>query len=75
MKRVRVGLVSDTHGLADPRLPELLAGCDLVLHAGDVVRSPVLTSRTEPCRLSRSCGSPEIEPPRASPVTDTGSTS
>lgn len=42
MTPVRVGLVSDTHGLADPRLAELLAGCALVLHAGDVVRESVL---------------------------------
>jgi hypothetical protein len=39
---VRVGLVSDTHGLADPRLPQVLAGCSLILHAGDVVREGVL---------------------------------
>ena len=37
-----VGLVSDSHGLADPLLPALLAGCDLILHAGDVVRPAVL---------------------------------
>jgi putative phosphoesterase len=41
---MRVGLVSDTHGLADPRLPEVLAGCDLVLHAGDVVKEAVLVA-------------------------------
>jgi putative phosphoesterase len=41
---VRVGLVSDTHGLADPRLPEVLAGCALVLHAGDVVKESVLAA-------------------------------
>ena len=41
---MRVGLVSDTHGLADPRLLELLAGCALVLHAGDVVKEAVLTA-------------------------------
>ena len=39
---MRVGLVSDTHGLVDPRLREALAGCDLVLHAGDVVGEEVL---------------------------------
>jgi putative phosphoesterase len=39
---VRIGLVSDTHGLFDPGLPEVLAGCDLVLHAGDVVGEAVL---------------------------------
>jgi putative phosphoesterase len=44
---VRVGLVSDTHGLADPRLPAVLAGCALVLHAGDVVREAVLAALGE----------------------------
>ena len=41
---MRVGLVSDTHGLADPRLPEVLGGCALVLHAGDVVKEAVLAA-------------------------------
>jgi putative phosphoesterase len=41
---MRVGLVSDTHGLADPRLPEALGRCDLVLHAGDVVKEAVLAA-------------------------------
>jgi len=39
---VRLGLVSDSHGLADPALPRLFAGCDLILHAGDLVRAAVL---------------------------------
>jgi putative phosphoesterase len=39
---LRVGLVSDTHGHVDPLLPELVAGCDAILHAGDVVKAPVL---------------------------------
>lgn len=37
-----VGLVSDSHGLADPGLPALLAGCQLILHAGDAVKPAVL---------------------------------
>lgn len=39
---MRIALVSDTHGRFDPRLPGLLAGCDLVLHAGDVVGRSIL---------------------------------
>jgi len=39
---MRVGLVSDTHGLVDPRLPEVLEGAELVLHAGDIVKPEVL---------------------------------
>jgi putative phosphoesterase len=39
---LRVGLVSDTHGVVDPKLAPLFAGCDLILHAGDVVKPAVL---------------------------------
>jgi putative phosphoesterase len=39
---VRIALVSDTHGLTDPKLPELFQGCERVLHAGDIVTTPVL---------------------------------
>lgn len=31
-----LGIVSDTHGYYDPELDEVLAPCDLILHAGDV---------------------------------------
>ena len=39
---MRVGLVSDTHGLFDPRLPEVLSGCERILHAGDVVGESIV---------------------------------
>jgi len=39
---VRIGVVSDTHGFFDPRLEELLAGVELILHAGDVGKQEVL---------------------------------
>jgi hypothetical protein len=39
---VRIGLVSDTHGLLDPALPALFARCAAILHAGDVVKPAVL---------------------------------
>ena len=31
-----VGVVSDTHSYLDPKLPDLLRGVDLILHAGDI---------------------------------------
>jgi putative phosphoesterase len=37
-----IGLVSDTHGLLRPELVAALAGCTLILHAGDVGRPEVL---------------------------------
>jgi len=39
---MKIGLVSDTHGYFDPHLPELLAGVDSILHAGDVGSRVVL---------------------------------
>ncbi|MEO1084366.1 MAG: metallophosphoesterase family protein, partial [Acidobacteriota bacterium] len=33
---LRLGVVSDTHGLLRPEVLDRLAGCDRILHAGDV---------------------------------------
>jgi putative phosphoesterase len=45
-KTVRVGVISDTHGLLRPEAVEALAGSDLILHAGDV-GDPEILSRLE----------------------------
>jgi hypothetical protein len=39
---VRVGVVSDTHGLLCPEVLATLGRCDLILHAGDVGGADVL---------------------------------
>jgi len=39
---MRIGVLADTHGLADPLLPGLFRGCSLLLHAGDVGSATVL---------------------------------
>jgi putative phosphoesterase len=36
MSQTVLGILSDTHGLLRPRVLELLAGSDLILHGGDV---------------------------------------
>jgi len=41
---VRIGLVSDTHGLFDPALAQVFARCAAILHAGDVLRPAVLAA-------------------------------
>ena len=38
----RIGLISDTHGLLRPGAVAALAGCDVILHAGDVGKPEVL---------------------------------
>jgi putative phosphoesterase len=39
---VMVGVISDTHGLVRPQAAAALAGCDLIIHAGDVGKPEVL---------------------------------
>ena len=39
---MKIAVVSDTHGFVDPRLLELLAGSDAILHGGDVGSKEVL---------------------------------
>jgi hypothetical protein len=33
---VKIGVISDTHGYLDVRIPELFAGVDHILHGGDI---------------------------------------
>ena len=35
-ERALVGVISDTHGYLDPRVPDLFAGVEHIVHAGDV---------------------------------------
>ncbi len=39
---VRVGILSDTHGMLRPEILEDLKGCDYILHAGDFADESVL---------------------------------
>ena len=39
---MKVAIVSDTHGLLDPRVHDAIAGADVIVHAGDIVGSRVL---------------------------------
>jgi putative phosphoesterase len=39
---MRIGLISDTHGLLRPQAAEFLRGCDHVIHAGDIGKPQVL---------------------------------
>src|SRR5438132_12348972 len=38
-----IGLIADTHGYLDPRVPPALRGVDLILHAGDIGAEEVPT--------------------------------
>ncbi|WP_043308211.1 metallophosphoesterase family protein [Pseudomonas sp. ML96] len=39
---MRIGLISDTHGLLRPEALAALAGCEQILHAGDIGKPEIL---------------------------------
>src|SRR5687768_2476727 len=40
--RMKIGVISDTHGFLDPTIPKLFEGVDHILHGGDVGSPMVL---------------------------------
>jgi hypothetical protein len=44
---VRIGIISDTHGLLRPEACERLAGVDHIIHAGDIGRPEVIAGLRE----------------------------
>ena len=44
---MRVGVISDTHGLLRPEAARALTGVDLIVHAGDVGKAEVLSKLKE----------------------------
>jgi putative phosphoesterase len=41
---MRIGVISDTHGLLRPEAVHALAGCDHILHAGDIGDDDILNA-------------------------------
>ena len=41
---VTVAVVSDTHAYLDPRIIEIISGCDIAVHAGDICGVDILDS-------------------------------
>ena len=44
---MKLGIVSDTHGLLRPEVPAVLEGVDLILHAGDIGGQDILDALGE----------------------------
>src|SRR5512141_2900269 len=45
-RELRIGIISDTHGLLRPEAVAALRGSDLILHAGDIGSPDVLAALT-----------------------------
>ena len=37
-----VAVISDTHGLLRPEVIEIIQGCDLIIHGGDINRKDII---------------------------------
>ena len=44
---LKIGLISDTHGVLRPDVVDTLQGCDFILHAGDVDKPSILETLQE----------------------------
>jgi len=49
---VRIGLISDTHGLLRPEALRFLAGCDHIVHGGDIGKPEILAQLAEVAPLT-----------------------
>jgi len=58
---VRVGLISDTHGLVRPEVHAAFAGVELILHAGDVGGAEILDELSLIAPVQAVCGN--TDPP------------
>ena len=59
---VRVGLISDTHGLLRPEARAFLVGCDYIIHGGDVGSADILDELAGMATLIAVRGNNDTEP-------------
>ena len=59
---LRVGLVSDTHGLLRPQVRGFLVGCDYIIHGGDVGGAEILDELAVIASLIAVRGNNDTEP-------------
>lgn len=62
----RIGLISDTHNLVRPEALQYLAGCDAIIHAGDICNQAVLDALAQIAPLTAVRGNNDIAGPVAS---------
>jgi putative phosphoesterase len=62
---MRIGVISDTHGLFRPQILPLLKGCDHILHLGDVGDMEILNILTRTAPISAIRGNVDTHGPCA----------
>lgn len=59
---MRIGLLSDTHGLLRPQAIAFLRGCDHLIHGGDIVDASILGTLRELAPLTAVRGNNDVGP-------------
>ena len=62
-RTVRVGVISDTHGLLRPEAAAALSGCSRIVHAGDVGTEDVLEALRRIAPVAAVRGNVDVGPP------------
>jgi putative phosphoesterase len=62
----RIGLISDTHNLVRPEALHYLAGCDAIIHAGDICNQAVLDALARIAPVTAVRGNNDVGEPVAS---------
>ncbi|MQG33225.1 MAG: metallophosphoesterase family protein [SAR202 cluster bacterium] len=60
-----IGVVSDTHGFYDPRVPPLLDGVEHILHAGDIGTGGIIEQLSETAPVTAVRGNNDREGPES----------
>jgi len=67
---MKVGVISDTHGLLRPEALAALQGCELVIHAGDIGKPEILEQLAAVAPLQVVRGNNDMDAPWASTLAD-----
>ncbi|RRV03723.1 metallophosphoesterase [Pseudomonas sp. v388] len=67
---MKVGIISDTHGLLRPQAVTALQGCELIIHAGDIGSPDILDQLAAIAPLQVVRGNNDVGLPWAEPIAD-----
>lgn len=57
---MKIGLISDTHGFLDPKVPKLFAGVEHILHAGDIGYASIILELEEIAPVTAVLGNTDV---------------
>jgi len=70
---MRIGVISDTHGFLDPKIPGLFDGVEHILHAGDIGSDGIITGLKAVAPVTAVLGNTDSSPTfRLTEVTSLG---